>query len=154
MFQDWNSSRSIQENMCVSAWGQGSLPEAGTRKTDKKQLLGDEGTIWWEDCGGQDKLVETMLLLAERLQSGHRMLKTFLVQGGEVERMINHWTATKRADCGVTQFSFCSQHYSLSSAWHGHMGSHSPALVSWPCECMISKSKQWDLGVRQFQCWT
>lgn len=75
----------------MSAGGQGSLPEAGTRETDKKQLLGEEGTIWWEDWGvGQDRLVETMLLLAERLQSGHRMLKTFLDQGGEVERMINH----------------------------------------------------------------
>lgn len=61
---------SIQETMCVSAGGQGSLLEAGTRETDKNQLLGEEGTGWWED-GGQDGLAEARLLLAERMQAGH-----------------------------------------------------------------------------------
>lgn len=56
--------------MCVSAGGQGSLLEAGTRETDKNQLLGEEGTGWWED-GGQDGLAEARLLLAERMQAGH-----------------------------------------------------------------------------------
>lgn len=49
---------------------QGRLPEAGTRETNKNQLLGEEDTLWLEDRG-QDRLAEAMLLLAERMQSGH-----------------------------------------------------------------------------------
>lgn len=56
--------------MCVLAGGQGSLSEAGTRETDKKQLLGEEGSGWWEG-GTQDGLAEARLLLAETRQAGH-----------------------------------------------------------------------------------
>ena len=45
------------------------MPEAGTRETDKNQLLGEEETGWWEDRG-QEGFAEAMLLLADRMQSG------------------------------------------------------------------------------------
>ena len=37
--------------------GQGSLPEAGTRKTDKNRLLGEERTGWWEGEAGRDHVI-------------------------------------------------------------------------------------------------
>lgn len=59
--------------MCV--WGvcvnmRPRQPEAGTRGTDKNQLLGKEGTGRWED-EEQDRLAQTMVLLAREMQSGH-----------------------------------------------------------------------------------
>lgn len=45
------------------------MPEAGTRETDKNQLLGRRRPVGGRM--GQDGLAEAMLLLAESMQSGH-----------------------------------------------------------------------------------
>lgn len=91
VFQGWNLSRSIQENMCVSVWGQGSLPEARTRKTDKQQLLGEEGTIWWEDWGSAGQAsqnhVITSIEVADRAQNVWPCSKLFCIK----ERRWSAW---------------------------------------------------------------
>lgn len=61
----------------MSALGQGSLPEAGTRETDKKQLLEEEETIWWEDGGWAGQACQNHVITNTEVAVRHRMLKSF-----------------------------------------------------------------------------